>query len=324
MQKRVKARQRQRDGDEKKTGGIMREIRGWSDALFFAFVLAMFIRTYVFELFMIPTGSMTPTLIGDEARQICEYDWEGDGDEDIVVIGSTFPYAARHLQVHLQNDAGVYDKILFLQDPNDQTRQMFQAMRGHGPKDVRNKGAGRRDMILVNKFSYWFEEPTRGDIIVFKVPDRPERGSGFDVMKPVYIKRCVALPGETVVTQPVPGYTERLPDDPERISPKEFGGVEYFVNTQPLIIDGEELTGELWDRLPHFWIAAAGATWRSLPNFDPHEQTVSDNGVLMYGDNQFSSSDSRVWGEVPLNHLRGKAVLRYWPLRAVSFLDNPD
>ncbi len=321
---RVLARSRERggaDGSAPAKGGFLRELRGWSDALFFAFVLAMFIRTYVFELFMIPTGSMTPALIGDEARQVSEFDWDRDGDEDIVVVDTPFQYPARRLQVHLRNAEGVFDETLILDAPNDETRAMFQAMRGDGPKETRNRGAGRRDMILVNKFAYWFGDPTRGDIIVFKVPDRPEHKSPFDKAKPVYIKRCVGLPGENVVTPPLLDYVVRAPGDPERISPDEFGGREFVVRTQPLIVDGEELRGEPWDRLPHFW--GAQSPWNVLPDQSPHDYTISDDGVLMYGDNQFSSSDSRVWGEVPLNHLRGKAVLRYWPLRAISFLDNP-
>ena len=45
------------------------------------------------------------------------------------------------------------------------------------------------DMILANRFAYKFEEPKRGDIIIFKYPDNP---------KIQYVKRIVGLPGETV------------------------------------------------------------------------------------------------------------------------------
>ena len=43
------------------------------------------------------------------------------------------------------------------------------------------------DHILVNKFIYWFEDPERGDIAVFKYPQDPKRD---------FIKRVVGLPGE--------------------------------------------------------------------------------------------------------------------------------
>ncbi len=45
------------------------------------------------------------------------------------------------------------------------------------------------DHILVNKFIYWFTEPKRGDIIVFRFP----KDEGRD-----FIKRIIGLPGETV------------------------------------------------------------------------------------------------------------------------------
>ncbi len=45
------------------------------------------------------------------------------------------------------------------------------------------------DKVIVTNFSYWFEEPQRGDVIVFKYP--------LDTKKD-YIKRCIGLPGETV------------------------------------------------------------------------------------------------------------------------------
>lgn len=52
-----------------------------------------------------------------------------------------------------------------------------------------------KDYILVNEFVYRFEEPKRGDIIVFKPP--PEANAG----EKEFIKRVIGLPGETVEVQ---------------------------------------------------------------------------------------------------------------------------
>ncbi|MCX7920118.1 MAG: signal peptidase I [bacterium] len=46
------------------------------------------------------------------------------------------------------------------------------------------------DMLFVSRFLYWFQEPARGDIIVFKAPS--------DGLKVDYIKRVVAVEGETL------------------------------------------------------------------------------------------------------------------------------
>lgn len=302
-----------------KSGGILREIRGWADALFFAFLLAMFIRTYVFELFMIPTGSMTPTLIGDDARIVSEYDWDGDGIEDIITIPS--PRAVPHVQVHLRNPDGSFGTQLFLDNPGMDVRRQFAT-------EVQ-KGKGRRDMIMVNKFIYWFSPPERADIVVFKVPDRPSNNPlkdfPFNPQKPVYIKRCVGLPGETVTFQPVDSYTDHLPDDPDRLTPSHFGGIERILNTRPLLINGEPLTEDPFDRLHHFPPPSRSRTL-SLPRTDEDYLAVplDDQSVLMAGDNQMSSLDSRYWGGVPLSHLRGKAILRYLPLRSFGFLSKED
>ena len=45
------------------------------------------------------------------------------------------------------------------------------------------------DRLFVNKFIYYFTEPKRGDIVVFKSPHL----DGKD-----YVKRCVGLPGDTI------------------------------------------------------------------------------------------------------------------------------
>lgn len=47
------------------------------------------------------------------------------------------------------------------------------------------------DRIVALRLSYLFEDPKRGDIIVFKYPDDPQQ-------KTLYVKRVIGLPGETV------------------------------------------------------------------------------------------------------------------------------
>jgi signal peptidase I len=58
------------------------------------------------------------------------------------------------------------------------------------------------DHILVNKFIYWFTDPQRGDIIVFKFPQ--DEGRDF-------IKRAIALPGEKVEVRGKQVYVSEKP-----------------------------------------------------------------------------------------------------------------
>lgn len=349
---RIKERQ-QRSGQSSPTApdahpvdqqSIPRKLRGWSDALFFAFTLAMFIRVFLFELFMIPTGSMTPTLIGDDAGVINEFDYDRDGNLDILVTvggGNNFS------QVHLKNDQGEYDRLVVVDNlPPELLTEFTQRPKpvsylaglgqslGFGLKDDDpSRSKGRRDMIMVNKFAFWFSAPERGDITIFKVPDRPKRNSPFDVLKPVYIKRVAAGPDEELIVQNVktPLQVRKIGDE-RRITPKPLDQlakfpdnqlVEIEVNANPLLVNGKPLDDPLYNRLkhfPHYGLYQGFPTGRDNEVIFPI--TENDPGFVLLGDNQLSSSDSRVWGRVPRENIRGKAIIRYWPAREFRLLNH--
>jgi signal peptidase I len=70
------------------------------------------------------------------------------------------------------------------------------------------------DRIIVSKFSYYFREPERGDVIVFKYPLDPKRA---------FVKRVAALGGETVAVRDGRLYVDGVPVVEEYLSP----GVSY-------------------------------------------------------------------------------------------------
>ncbi|CAN5514392.1 hypothetical protein BH09SUM1_BH09SUM1_20650 [soil metagenome] len=310
---------RERLDDKRKSSGAeepaeqstitgLQRMRGYIDALVVAYVLAMFIRTYVFELFMIPTGSMTPTLIGDSEGEVVFADYDSDGIKDIIYTFSGHGRSSSVLQIYLMDKDNTFRQELFVRNVNpDAVRELAN----HSPH--------RKDMILVNKFAYWFATPQRGDIAVFKVPDRPNpqtNTSVFDPTKPVFIKRVVGLPGDTVTFEPVDGEEVAL-NDPRRVS-NAFGGIELQFQSKPVLINGEPLTTSPFQRLVHFPRPGYG----NLPMPRDHSDVieVDKQAVLMIGDNAASSLDGRYWGDVPMNHLRGKAILRYLPWPSRGFL----
>jgi signal peptidase I len=140
------------------------------------------------------------------------------------------------------------------------------------------------DHLLVNKFVF---SPTatgleralmpmrdihRGDIIVFKYPDQPERD---------FIKRVIGLPGDTIELRAKKVYINGKPlDEP------------YVHFLTPASEGGEVTAAELREQ------------------FAP--QTVPPGQYFMMGDNRDNSQDSRYWGFLPRSYVKGKALMIYW------------
>lgn len=264
--------------------------REWADAIIIAYVLAMFIRAFAVELYKIPSGSMTPTLIGDP---VAEIDYNADGVRDLLVYKGGGAYG------------GLFQ--VFTRQGKEWLYQGKKEIGGTQFDLIRPFIKQRFDRILVNKCAFWFSRPQRGDLIVFKVPDRiwsPE--------KPIYIKRAVAFEGEEARFVTPPG--EDSPDGKGRLAingrivedPPVFQKLRYgALIDQPLRNGPPENT---------YLLTANGFQRR----FD--RCVVPKGRLLALGDNTDYSSDGRYWGTVPLENLKGKAFLRYWPLRKTGFL----
>ena len=143
------------------------------------------------------------------------------------------------------------------------------------------------DMVLVNRFIYHFENPHRGDIIVFHPPgvgDQAIRGDPNEASVN-YIKRVIGLPGETV--QIVAG----------RVLICKHPHVGCVTLHEPYLDPADN---------------------RDTGNFGPY--VVPKNDYFVMGDNRDDSLDSRFWGPVPRRNIIGEAFLIYWPLSRIGFL----
>jgi signal peptidase I len=144
------------------------------------------------------------------------------------------------------------------------------------------------DHLLVNKFVF---APTlsgvertllpidtikRGDIIVFKYPEDPERD---------FIKRTIGLPGETV----------------------ELKNKKVYINGTPL---DEPYVQFLFPPSEHAPGDADVASFDVRENYGP--VTVPADHYFMMGDNRDNSQDSRYWGFMPRSYVKGKALFIYF------------
>jgi signal peptidase I len=147
------------------------------------------------------------------------------------------------------------------------------------------------DHLLVNKFVFGPSESNvenavlplgtihRGDVVVFKYPEEPERD---------FIKRVIGLPGESV----------------------ELRQKKVYVNGTPL----EE-------PYVHFLEPPGTASASSeVTSMDVRERfgpvTVPADHYFVMGDNRDNSQDSRYWGFLPRDYVKGKALIIYWSYEA--------
>lgn len=159
------------------------------EALVVAFIIAFVFRAYVVEAFVIPTGSMAPTLLGEHlsvsCRQ-CGYSFDCDiNDSDrseVAELGD-----GRRLTVRRNA----------LTRPVGVACPMCQFTNVAAEKTRLSAG----DRILVQKYIYQVREPRRWDVVVFKAPHQPHTS---------YIKRLVGLPNEHLVIIEGNVYTRRL------------------------------------------------------------------------------------------------------------------
>src|SRR5881296_2250620 len=272
------------------------------EVILVAIVVAVGIRSYFLQPFKIPTGSMQPTLngiIGQSStapapnilRQISEF----------IILGRNY------INVVSREDDQVFEieqkKLLFfftfsrlvcehqnflVYAPPETLTRDFNVFPGRTYRrgDIIARGAvDTGDQVFVDKFSYNFVKPHRGDVFVFRtnqiagIREDPEAGSPF------YIKRLAGLPGD------------RLRIDPPF-----------------LYINGKKAEGYGFARVmsakPPYRGYALGREYLSQPD---RTFTVPQHGYFALGDNSYNSYDSRYWGAVPEENLVGRGLFVYWP-----------
>jgi signal peptidase I len=172
------------------------------------------------------------------------------------------------------------------------------------------------DHLFVNRITFNFRRPRRGDICVFSTKGVPVTGD-VNAAEIFYIKRLVALGNETISI----GNDRHIRINGRRIDAND-SGFEFLYDFP---IGFKPINGHVaWiPRNPaidsvysgHVNNTQGGAHRNLAPFFQKSESTLKlkPNQYLMFGDNTTNSSDSRTWGQLPMRNVIGKSSFVYWP-----------
>jgi signal peptidase I len=212
------------------------------------------------------------------------------------------------------------------------------------------------DLLFVNKFIYggtsprnipftnvrlpWFRIPgfrdvQRGDVIVFVFPGNRDEVVPEDFT--FYLKRCVAMPGDTLQVikrvlyvngQPAPlpkniHFSFPRMGNPGSVDDRLFPhGVQWNEeNYGPVVIPKKGMTVQIDPRTIQAWdtfirreghTVAVDGNRIEIDGKQATEYTVQRDYLFGMGDHRDNSLDSRYWGFIPKDNLVGTPVLVYW------------
>ncbi|MBO5792675.1 MAG: signal peptidase I [Lentisphaeria bacterium] len=286
-------------------------IRNLLDLLIVVGAVAFGIRGLFFQPFKIPTGSMQPTLYGIHFMES-------------TPLGKNLPgflnyalFSARRARLEVKDSGEVkflkYNNSLFADNVTFSIGGKVYALPGAPQKVMEYSGleeglpcrAGEvktdgflslGDHLFVERFSIYLKEPQRGEVMIFTTDDLTVGGeplsasSGF-----YYVKRLVALPGDTV----------RLKENQLYVKP---AGREAFVKIRELAPRTEKLYSGKGGYQGHL------STMGDYRLFGAEEDyIVPPDHYFMLGDNSAFSLDSRFFGAVPRRNLVGRSWFIFWP-----------
>ena len=204
------------------------------------------------------------------------------------------------------------------------------------------------DRVFADMVSYKFTTPKRNNIIVFKEPIQD---------KVLYTKRAMGLPGERIKIEDDILYINgektdfrrysnlgiedkewRIPQKGDKLQIIPAGNYNEAYKSASFDIDKvqKELKNNsslIYELMPNLKFVVNGEETGPILDFihdkkildklmagETVEITLEDNYYLALGDNTDNSFDSRYWGFVKESRIRGRALVRFWPLNRIGLV----
>jgi signal peptidase I len=292
------------------------------EVLLVALTVAMGIRTFFLQPFKIPTGSMQPTLFGVTSENLINkpdyrfptglervkqwfagvsyVDVRAKVDGTVAPVRPPLRILVFNIKQTLQI-GGMAHTIWFPPDYGAPPEGTLEVRAGLQSGDHFNRGetvvklqtkAG--DHLFVDRLTYNFRPPKRGEIIVFET-----KGIVTLPQDQFYIKRLVALGGEQVQI----GKDRHLIINGRRLSAStpHFEKVYTFDPNKPPEKDHYSGHVNFPGLAPYFYNKPEGVV-------------VPENHYMVMGDNTMNSLDSRAWGPFGATNVIGKSFFVYWPI----------
>ena len=283
---------------------------GWREnveVFLVAIVIALAVRTYFLQPFTIPTGSMQPTLNGilfhatkepppNPLSQVVMAALAGRTYIDVVAkADESIAVLEKHSYLYFFERTKIITSVgneYWIPAEPKFTQRYILSESGTSYKagEVIARGyIDTGDHVFVDKFTYNFRRPSRGEVFVFSTRDIP----GMETPSQYYIKRLAGLPNDTLrVDAPRLFVNGRVAT--------ESGFVRVMSGTLDQPKDGYQ--GYSNPAYQAIYLTTPTATFTAPPHC-----------YFAMGDNSYNSSDSRYWGTAPEENIMGRALFTYWP-----------
>ena len=318
-------------------------------SLFVSLIVVFSIRAYFVQPFRIPTGSMQPSLWGIHGKSLAAKEWPSlktralqkitrgrsyfsitspqadkiikiqEKTRFLILFGSEITFASGRTQRipiglgSLLNEFGFRKTIQSRAKKSPIPKGKSIIFPGgifvHAGETLLSGFADSGDLIVVNKVSYHFRKPTRGEVFVFKTfgMQKIAQNFGSQGAGSHYIKRLGGVPGDEVQIQQSKLYINgKVAAEPGFVKVMERKGLYAKSLGYSGASANSRFQGEAF-------LPAAKPETKRLLNALGKPQFFE---YIALGDNTKNSFDSRYWGTIPQQNLMGPAILSLWPFKS--------